>query len=159
MQSKTTPPKRRTTSGPKPAGESAPVALIEKARALTALDLQLRLTLPESLRRQCCLADVRSGRLVFLANSSIWAAKLRLHQTQLLDAARTALRQDIKTFTVKVANLASVPPEPTRRKPLSRTAADYLKTAANSLADPDLRALYLRLASLADITDPDNGDG
>jgi len=158
MQSKTTSPKRRATSGPKPAGESAPVALVEKARALTALDLQLRLTLPESLRRQCCLADVRSDRLVFLANSSTWAAKLRLHQTQLLAAARTALGKDVKTFTVKVANLASVPPEPTRRKPLSRTAAAHLKTAANSLADPDLRALYLRLASLADVAGPSRGD-
>lgn len=117
---------------------------------LATLDGQLRLSLPEPLRRQCCLADVRAGRVVFLATSPAWAAKLRLMQNLILAQARQALGADIRTFTVKVADLAPVPPEPARRKPLSPAAAEHLKTAAKSLADPELRALYLKLASLAD---------
>jgi len=158
MQSKfPKPPARRTSSGPKTVGEIAPVAaLMERARGLVALDIRLRLTLPESLRRHCCLADARAGRVVFLANSSTWAAKLRLHQTTILAEARRALGQEVNSFTVKVAPLPSVPPEPARRKPLSRAAASHLETAARSLADPELRALFLRLASLAEFSNSDS---
>lgn len=152
MQSK--PPvatSRRSQSGPKSVGESFPVAaLIERARALETLDIQLRLALPPAVRPHCCLADARDGRVVFLANSSAWAAKLRLHQSQILAEARRVLGRDFKSFAVKVAPLPSVPPETTKRNPLSHTSAEHLKQAALTLADPELRALYLRLASLAE---------
>jgi len=150
MQSPSPPNSRRPPSGPKTVGESAPVALMEKARMLAALDGQLRLSLPEPLRHQCCLADIRSGRIVFLASSPAWAAKLRLQQNLILAQARQVLGADIRIFAVKVADLVPVPPEPTRRKPLSFTAANHLKAAAKSLSDPELRALYLQLASLAE---------
>jgi hypothetical protein len=145
---------RRPSSGPKTLSEIAPVAaLMERARALMDLDVRLRLSLPESLRRHCCLADARSGRIVFLANSSTWAAKLRLHQSTILAEARRVPGLEVKSFTVKVAPLPSVPPEPARRKPLSRTAAKHLETAARSLTDPELRALFQNLASLAETSD------
>jgi hypothetical protein len=132
-------------------GECSPVAaLTARARALDALDHKLRQPLPDPLRHQCRLADIRAGRLVFLASSSVWAAKLRLHQTALLADARKISGLTIEKFTVKVAPLPSLSPEQTRRKPLSHTAAEHLKTAARSVADPELRAVYLRLASLAD---------
>jgi AsmA protein len=129
---------------------------IRRARALLKLDTQLRLSLPESVRRHCCLADVRAGRVVFLADSSTWAAKLRLHQSVILAEAQKALGQEVKSFTVKVAPLPSVPPEPARRKPLSSAAAAHLSAAAVTLADPELRALFLRLASLAGISDSED---
>ena len=136
---------------PKPIGECSPVAaLVARARALEALDLKLRLSLPEPLRRQCCLADLGAGRLVFLATSPAWAAKLRFHQTALLAEARAISGLQVGKFAVKVAPLPPVPPEQVRRKPLSRAAAEHLKTAAQSVADPELRAVYLRLASLAE---------
>lgn len=145
---------RRPPSGPKPVGETSPVAsLIKRARALEALDLRLRLTLPPALRLHCCLADARQDRVVFLADSSTWAAKLRLHQSPILAEAQKALGQPFKSFAVKVAPLPSVPPEPARRKPLSHTAAMHLSKAAASLADPELRALFLSMASLAETAD------
>jgi Dna[CI] antecedent, DciA len=102
------------------------------------------------LRRQCCLADVQAGRLVFLASSSVWAAKLRFHQSAIMAEARVTSGLKIEKFVVKVARLPPVPPEQTRRKPLSKSAGEHLKTAAQSLADPELRAVYLRLAALAE---------
>jgi len=136
---------------PKSIGECPPVAaLVARARALDALDQQLRQPLPEPLRRQCRLADLSSGRLVFLASSSVWASKLRFHQAALLAAARVISGLPVGKFAVKVAPLPPVPPGQIRRKPLSKTAAEHLKTAAQSVADPELRAVYLRLASLAE---------
>ncbi|HZP65299.1 MAG TPA: DciA family protein [Rudaea sp.] len=142
-------PRQRTPA--KSVGECPPVAaLLSRARALDALDRKLRQPLPDPLRRQCCLADLRAGRLVFLASSPAWAAKLRFYQAAIMAEARVVSGLKIEKFAVKVARLPPVPPEQTRRKPLSKTAAEHLKTAARSLADPELRAVYLRLASLAD---------
>src|SRR6185503_17261225 len=81
------PPKSRSTA--KSVGECGPVAaLVSRARALDALDRQLRQPLPEPLRSQCCLASIQSGRVVFLASSSAWAAKLRLQQNAIIKQAR-----------------------------------------------------------------------
>lgn len=143
------PPKPRTTA--KSVGECGPVAaLISRARALDALDRQLRQPLPEPLRSQCCLASIQSGRVVFLASSSAWAAKLRLQQNAIIKQARIVSGLPVEKFAVKVAPLPPRPPRQTRRKPLSTAAAEHLRTAARSIADPELRAVYLRLASLAE---------
>ncbi len=145
------PPRFPKRSPAKSIGECSPVAaLTARARALDALDHKLRQPLPDPLRHQCRLADIRAGRLVFLASSSVWAAKLRLYQTALLADARRIAGQPIEKFTVKVAPLLPLSPEQTRRKPLSHAAAEHLKAAARSVADPELRAVYLRLASLAE---------
>ena len=135
----------------KSVGESPPVAaLLARARALDALDRQLRQPLPESLRRQCRLANVQSGRIVFLASSSTWATKLRMHQNAIIAHARITSGLPIEKFTVKVAPLPPVPPEPTRRKPLSKASAAHLQAVARSIADPELQAIYLKLASFAE---------
>ena len=151
MQSRSRPSKARPTA--KKVGECGPVAaLVSRARALDALDRQLRQPLPDPLRSQCCLASVQSGRIVFLASSSAWAAKLRLQQNAILAQARVISGLPVEKFTVKVAPLPPRPPRQTRRKPLSNAAAEHLKTAARSVADPELRAVYLQLASLAEPT-------
>jgi hypothetical protein len=146
-----TPPSSKPRSTAKLVGECGPVAaLIARARALDALDRQLRQPLPEPLRSQCCLASLQSGRIVFLASSSAWAAKLRPYQNALIAQARVVSGLPVEKFAIKVAPLPPRPPRQTRRKPLSLTAANHLKAAARSIADPELRAVYLRLASLAE---------
>ncbi|WP_440225538.1 DciA family protein [Dokdonella sp. MW10] len=129
-------------------------SLAARARALDALDGRLRHLLPAPLARECRLADLRDGRLVFLATSPAWATRLRLHQAALLAEARVACSDTVGHVVVKVAALPPVPREPARRKPLSATAAMHLRTAAQHLSDPELRALCLNLASLADDNPP-----
>ena len=136
-------------------GECSPVAaLAQRARALDALDRQLRQPLPEPLRRHVQLADISADRLVFLASSSVWASKLRFFQTAILANARQVSGLPTAKFTVKVAPLPPVPPEQIRRKPLSRATAEHLKAAARSVADPELKAVYLQMASLAEDSSP-----
>lgn len=152
MQSSSSEPSgKHSTNRPKALIEcSSFVALMKRTRQLKTLDRLLRQPLPASLRDQCCLADVRAERIVFLASSSIWAAKLRLYQTPMLASAQSVLGYQIKKFTVKVASLPPVPPEPKKTKPLSETTAQHLVAAAQHLSDPELRTLYLQLASLAE---------
>jgi hypothetical protein len=148
-------PRTRKPGLPQPIGESAPVAsLAQRARALDALDRQLRQSLPEPLRRHVHMADIGPKRLVFLADSSAWASKLRFHQTAMLALARQVSGLPANQFAVKVAPLPPVPPEQIRRKPLSHAAADHLKAAARSVADPELKAVYLQMASLAEDSSP-----
>ena len=142
-------------AGPKAVAECIELdALAERARALDALDGRLRHLLPAAVARETRLADVRDGRVVFLASSPAWASRIRLYQTALLAEARAALGGTVERFAVKVAPLPSVPPEPAKPKPLSATTAQHLRTAAKVMPDPELRALYLQLASIAD----DNSD-
>ncbi|NID15897.1 DUF721 domain-containing protein [Luteibacter yeojuensis] len=146
-------PSRRYTNGLKSVGEFGPVAsLAQRARELDRLDRQLRATLPSPLCDQIRFADLRDGRLVFLAPSSAWASRVRLYQAQILDAAR-AIGASAHSVAVKVAPL---PPEeviPDRHKPLSASAARHLRVAAASLSDPTLRDLFLYLASQAENPD------
>jgi len=136
--------------GPRPAAEYIALgALADRARALDVLDRRLRRLLPDALARETKLADVHGGRVVFLASSPAWATRLRLHQAALLAEARIALGDVVERFAVKVAPLPPVPTEESRHKPLSAATADHLRTAAKSLSDPELRALYLHLASFA----------
>jgi hypothetical protein len=143
-------PLRPATAGPKPAAECLTLGtLADRARALDALDRRLRPLLPAAVARETRLADIRNGRIVFLASSPIWASRIRLHQAALLAEARAALGDAIERFAVKVAPLPTVPPEPARPKPLSAAAARHLRATAKAISDPELRALYLQLASIA----------
>lgn len=151
---------RRHGKGPKPLFDCGSFAtLAKRAEALEALDRALRQTLPSPLREQVRFADLRNGRLVFLASSSAWAARLRLMQTQILSTAK-AIGASASCVVVKVT--APTPPtiEPERIKSLSPTAAAHLQATAASLKDPELRELFLGLASLAEnaVTKPGHGD-
>lgn len=123
--------------------------LAKRARALDQLDEKLRHHLSDALACECRLADLRNGRLVYLATSPAWATRLRMHQAILLAEARAATGSAVELLVVKVAALPTVPPEPDRSRPLSTTAANHLRSAAKTLKDPELQALYLKLASLA----------
>ena len=105
------------------------------------------------------MADIGPKRLVFLADSSAWASKLRFHQTALLALARQVSGLPANQFAVKVAPLPPVPPEQIRRSPLSKNAAEHLKAAARSVADPELKAVYLQMASLAEDSSPPLSSG
>jgi hypothetical protein len=128
---------------------SALDGLIDRARALGALDKRLRQSLPEALARQCVLANVREGRLVFLASSPLWRTRLRLESASLLAAAVEA---GVPAFelTVKVAPMLTVPPEQASHSPVTPAAAAALREAALQATDPELRQQLLALASLAD---------
>lgn len=143
-------PPRRSTRGLTSITEFGPVAsLAQRARELDQLDRQLRATLPSPLRDQVRFADLRDGRLVFLAPSSAWASRVRLYQAQILEAAR-AIGAKAHSVAVKVAPLPPVEVIPDRHKPLSTSAARHLRSAAASLSDPTLRDLFLDLASKAE---------
>lgn len=121
--------------------------MVERAQWLATIDARLRECLPSSLAAHCKLGNVQSGRLVFLVSSPVWKAKLRLHADVLLDAA-TAAGLKPSALTVKVETMPPVPGNTAPHKPLSHAGRDALRSAAESVADPLLRAQLLKLASV-----------
>jgi len=142
----------KASSSPRPALEAAGEAgldrLIARAKQLAALDEQLRRCLPDSLRPHCRLGNVGAGKLVYLVDAPVWGTRLRQHADVLLDAAVAAGLQ-VGALTVKVSPPLPSRPDVEAPKPLSQATRDALRKTAESVADPELRAQLLRLASLA----------
>ncbi len=149
MQRRPGKPRSRTEGLRPPLDSPALAGLLDRARNLDALDKALRDTLPAALADRCRLANTPEARIVFLVSSPSVAARLRMLQPQLLDTANRVTGRRFDSLTVKVAPTRSVPPDPQPRKPLSQTAAAHLGERAAFLADPELRDLFLRMASLA----------
>ena len=142
----------KAASTPRPALEAAGEAglgrIIKRAQELAALDERLRRCLPDSLQPHCRLGNVGAGKLVYLVDAPLWSAKLRQHADVLLDAAIAAGLQ-VGALTVKVVPPLPSVPDLEAPKPLSEATRDALRKTAESVADPELRAQLLRLASLA----------
>jgi hypothetical protein len=131
------------------ASEAGMAQLIARARWLDELDQNLRRCLPAALADQCRLANVDRENLVFLVNTPVWKAKLRLEADALLRAADAA-GLTVRTLVIKVAAALPISPGVTAALPLSQAVRESLRTTAQSVDDPGLRAQLLKLASLPD---------
>lgn len=149
MRQSTTGSPTHTRGGPQAISDCSSFAeLAKKVSALEALDRALRQTLPLPLREQVRFADLHHQRLVFLATSPVWASRLRLLQDQILASAR-AIGVGASSIKVKVVIPDPAPAQTDARKLLSSAAATHLRISAGSFQDPELRALFLALASRA----------
>jgi len=122
-------------------------SVIARAQWLDRLDALLRQSLPAALAGQCRLANVDKDKLVFLVSAPVWKSKLRLSADILLDAAAAA-GLPARTLVVKVVPATPISPGATAGKPLSQAVRESLRTTAQSVGDPELRAQLLKLASL-----------
>ena len=135
-------------SGIRPA--AAPVKALDAAMAgrtanplrralwLDGLDDQLRSHLPPSLAGNCRLANVDDEHLVFLVQSPLWHARLRLAENTLIDAARS-IGLKVTRVTIKTAS------EPLR----SPTQTPHHDPAA--VTDTTHKGLRDALAALSDV--------
>lgn len=147
-------------SKPQPSRIGAPTAALEalldgasadpirRAIWLDALDRRLVPLLPPALAPHARLANVDRNRLVFLVDSPIWHARLRLSADVLLDAARS-IGLDVSDIVVRTATsplrptdggrhpAPATPPSPVAREAL-RAALASLRTAdGNTASDTD----------------------
>ena len=101
------------------------------------MDRQLRPHLPPSLAGRCRLANVDGEHLVFLVESPVWHARLRLAEPGLLDAARsiglTVTRVTIKTATAPLHS--PVQNSPRRTHAVSAATHKGLRDALDCLKD------------------------
>jgi len=107
---------------------------VRRALWLDALDQRLRPYLPPSLAAHVRLANVNGAKLVFLVDSPVWHARLRLATSDLLDAARSvgldATEVVIRTKTPS-SELGTAAPR--AALPMSAAAREALEAALSSL--------------------------
>ena len=110
---------------------------VRRAIWLDALEQQLRPCLPPALSNHCRLGNVVGGKLVFIVDSPVWHAKLRLAAPELINLARSVGF----AATEVVAKTTTAPfqrPQPAglALKPMSETSRNALKEALAALEDP-----------------------
>src|SRR5690554_899375 len=110
---------------------------IQRAMWLDALDRTLRPHLSPSLSAHARLANVDGARLVYLVDSPLWNASLRLAAPALLEAARSH-GLDVRELRVRTTTQPLFPPVrvETAIRPLSASAPQALRDALASLRAP-----------------------
>jgi hypothetical protein len=105
---------------------------------LDALEQQLRPCLPPPLADHCRLANVSNDRLVFLVDSPVWRAKLRLAAPELIDLARSfGLAVTEVTAKMNPAPPLQRPASVHNLLPLSAASREALQAALTSLGGLD----------------------
>jgi len=109
---------------------------LRRAMWLDELDRRLRPLLAPTLAAHARLANVDGARLVFVVDSPVWHAKLRLAGNEILDAARS-LGLDVGELVVKTTTQPSSPQAraPSAAKPMSASARTALHDALASLRE------------------------
>src|SRR5207342_397027 len=114
---------------------------VRRALWLDALDQRLRPYLPPSLAPHVRLANVNGAKLVFLVDSPVWHARLRLATSELLDAARSVgLDATEVVIRTKTPSSETGTAAPRAALPMSAAAREALEAALSSLripSDPD----------------------
>lgn len=109
---------------------------LRRALWLDALEQRLRPHLPPSVAAHARFANVEGARLVFLVDSPVWRARLRLASAELLDAARVVgLQCDEVVVKTATSPLWPDPPAPRRPIPLSAATREALAAALASLEE------------------------
>lgn len=109
---------------------------LRRALWLDELDRRLRPLLAPTLAAHARLANLDGTRLVFVVDSPIWHAKLRLAGNEILDAARS-LGLDVGELVVKTTTQPRRPQAraPSAAKPMSASARTALHDALASLRE------------------------
>ena len=119
---------------------------LRRALWLDGIDDTLRRHLPPTLASQCRLANVDGEHLVFLVQSPLWHARLRLAENTLIDAARS-IGLKVTKVTIKTASTPLRPPAQTQRNDPA------------AVTDTTHKGLRDALAALADVLTPTSTSG
>lgn len=139
------PKSAKPASSPVPALDAAlsgsAAGPVRRALQLATLEQQLRPLLPAPLADHCRLANVAAGRLVFLVDSPVWKAKLRLAAPELVQLARS-IGLPVTEVTARIHLRPNAPNTATETKPrpMSVASREALQAALDSLEAATPRA-------------------
>ena len=141
----------RDTRGPTPLAQCGPLAdLATRAREAGQRSRQIVPLLPAPLREHVGFAAVHNDAILLLVESAAWATRARMEQARILAAAHS-LGLAARTVTARVALPPPPASEPATAGPtVTDGAAQSIRAAASSMADTDLRELFLKIAALAE---------
>ncbi|WP_062357729.1 DUF721 domain-containing protein [Pseudoxanthomonas mexicana] len=133
-------PKPRRTGTAQPALQAAMTDAatdpVRRALWLDALEQQLRPCLPPALAPHCRLANVAGKRLVFIVDSPVWNARLRLAAPELINVAQS-IGLAVTEVTTKTSLAPPLKPAQNPVLPVSEASRKGLQAALDLLSVPD----------------------
>jgi hypothetical protein len=109
---------------------------VRRAMWLDALEQQLRPCLPPALAPHCRLANVAGKRLVFIVDSPVWNARLRLAAPELINVAQS-IGLAVTEVTAKTSLAPPMKPAQDPVVPVSEASRKGLQAALDLLSAPD----------------------
>ncbi|MBD9478609.1 DUF721 domain-containing protein [Pseudoxanthomonas sp. PXM02] len=109
---------------------------VRRAMWLDALEQQLRPCLPPALAPHCRLANVAGKRLVFIVDSPVWNARLRLAAPELINVAQS-IGLAVTEVTAKTSLAPPLKPAQDPVVPVSEASRKGLQAALDLLSAPD----------------------
>ena len=123
--------------------------LAARAREVDRLSQRIVPLLPAPLRDHVSHAGLRNDHVLLLVESPVWATRARMDQARILAAVHSLGLAATSVTTRMMPIPASNGDSATVRSPSPHTA-QRIRAAAQAISDPDLRALFLELAAVAD---------
>ncbi|MDD3449564.1 MAG: DUF721 domain-containing protein [Gammaproteobacteria bacterium] len=121
--------------------------LLERVRLLQRVENLLRKILGADMAGHCRAGGIAGGRLVLLADSPVWATRIRYAVPALLEQLGDAGDVPVREIQVRVGRLGIARGKaPRRARPLGEETARNLRETAEAVGDEALRAALLRLA-------------
>jgi hypothetical protein len=124
--------------------------LVKRAQALQALDDRLGEYLTPLLKSHCTVAALRDDILVINAHSPAWATRLRYLAPSILEFlhGRGESLPSFRAIRIRVSLPEGIlTAKPLPRPQLSIQTARHLKHIAQSIPDPDLQSILVRLSN------------
>lgn len=145
---------RPTTILAKLGRETPLVAVLRELEERRRVLANVKPLLPNDLAVHCSQAQIDGECLRLFADSPVWAARLRLHSREVLDAL-AARGLSLKQCQIRVSpplapardtRRGATPDRENRRGSLSLAAASHLRQAAHGALDKDIAACFERIA-------------
>ena len=123
-------------------------SLFKRASKLSTMQRKIRNELGPPLSEHLIVADYNNQSLILHTDSPAWAAKLRYNISNILDIARTNCDlSELRSVRIKVVLSKNVITGAKRKIELSNQSKQLILNAAESISDPRLRSVLLRLSN------------
>ena len=124
---------------------------VTKLEKLTQIQQLVTSKLTPDLQANCCVANLRDGKLILSTTSPTWNHKLRFCSLDLLSALRAEPNwAGLKSIEIRVdylpQNANDTTPSPKKLKPLSKKAAAIIEETAHRISHDKLAAALIKLA-------------
>lgn len=122
-------------------------SVLSKAQHIMQLNQGLNIFFPDDLRNHCQIINLQQSQLTVAADNAAWATQLRYQVNTVLDGIKTVM-PDIRSLKIVTQQPdAIVKTKPVEKRELSAEAAEHLQATAETVTNPELKAVLEKLAS------------
>ena len=124
--------------------------IADKKLLIDQLNAAILPLLPVSCQNHVTASNFSCNELTLIADSPVWAARLRTQQKQIISAINQQLKLPVSSINIRFKQPEAIKAKAVKPAPiLSQQSSDLIEKTANSITDEELKAALLRLAQNA----------